>query len=547
MCIVMKNLFFVTCLLLVLVGCNTNGSVESFKDNGYQEDTVYISGKVQNFPEGGNLLIAYPKSVEGIQERMSVKPDSLGYFEARIPVINSVRLYLYSFVKGKGMDLFAEPGEKIEIHSDWMEHGTLKFSGEHARSHQDVYDYGLYLDSLNLPITQIDYMDRKVSHEDFLKRIESDWSKKDSLLKDYCQNRPQMSERAVRQLQISYLNRLAFLLMQRRFVLDIPKRESFPEFYMQKADSIFRILPRPYTLVDLSVFRDYLDYYNEHREGVATNMKMMFDYIEREKGIVLTEEQRLDVEYLNTPEMKSAMNEAYQYLSQLPEYEAALIDRWAGGVYLVPIPNDLKELMLAHFHYFCLDGMRKAMFAENFQRFQSEVKNPVLARPVVQLQEELVELENQKMESKSLMDASHLKDCRTGEELFREILNTYKGKIVYLDVWGVWCTPCKQQMQYVPFVKQAMKGKDVVFLYLANNSPDVSWKNTIKEYKLLGEQVVHYNLPAKQQEQLEEYLQVKHYPTYILIDRKGNIVDRNPPRPKSQEKLVDYLNDWLEK
>ena len=45
---------------------------------------------------------------------------------------------------------------------------------------------------------------------------------------------------------------------------------------------------------------------------------------------------------------------------------------------------------------------------------------------------------------------------------------------------------------------QAMKGQDVVFLYLANNSPDVSWKNTIKKYKLLGEQVVHYNLLAKQ-------------------------------------------------
>lgn len=45
---------------------------------------------------------------------------------------------------------------------------------------------------------------------------------------------------------------------------------------------------------------------------------------------------------------------------------------------------------------------------------------------------------------------------------------------------------------------QAMKGQDIVFLYLANNSPDVSWKNTIKKYKLLGEQVVHYNLLAKQ-------------------------------------------------
>ena len=45
---------------------------------------------------------------------------------------------------------------------------------------------------------------------------------------------------------------------------------------------------------------------------------------------------------------------------------------------------------------------------------------------------------------------------------------------------------------------QAMKGQDIVFLYLANNSPDVSWKNTIKKYKLLGEQVVHYNLLTKQ-------------------------------------------------
>ena len=44
MCIVMKNLFFLSWLFLVLVGCNSNASVEFFKDNGYQEDTVYISG-----------------------------------------------------------------------------------------------------------------------------------------------------------------------------------------------------------------------------------------------------------------------------------------------------------------------------------------------------------------------------------------------------------------------------------------------------------------------------------------------------------------------
>ena len=44
---------------------------------------------------------------------------------------------------------------------------------------------------------------------------------------------------------------------------------------------------------------------------------------------------------------------------------------------------------------------------------------------------------------------------------------------------------------------------------------------------------------------LEKYLQIKHYPTYLLIDRNGEIVDREPPRPSSENQLVDYLNKCL--
>ena len=90
-----------------------------------------------------------------------------------------------------------------------------------------------------------------------------------------------------------------------------------------------------------------------------------------------------------------------------------------------------------------------------------------------------------------------------------------------------------------------MKGKEVVFLYLANRSPKETWMNVIKEYGLTGEQVVHYNLPGQLQDMLEKYLQVKGYPTYMLIGRKGNIVDRTSPRPSSENGLVDYLNKCL--
>ena len=78
-------------------------------------------------------------------------------------------------------------------------------------------------------------------------------------------------------------------------------------------------------------------------------------------------------------------------------------------------------------------------------------------------------------------------------------------------------------------MKEALMDYDIIYLYLANHSPEESWKNTIKEYNLTGENCIHYNLPESQQEAVEHYLNVNAYPTYKLIDRQGNI----------------YAFDWL--
>ena len=540
-------LMLLATLALALVGCKQNSLAgDCFKDNGYQNDTVYISGKVSGFPTDLTLQVAYNKFVEDEDVRMEITPDNEGNFDIRIPVINSTRLFLYYFMQGNTITLFAEPGERIEIHSDWKKK-TLSFSGEHAKTHQDVYDYHCYLDSLHLPYSHVDYMDKTIGHDEFLKQLTSQWNQQDSLLNAYRQTHPQMSERSVSQIQSTNQHHFAFQLMQRRFTLDMLNREAFPKYYMQKADSIYNRLPRPYTLLDVVFLRDYLDYYYSNQDKVSTNMKIMFDYLKEHKGIALTEEQQKDAEFLNTPEMNDALSEAYGALIQRPDYEAALIDRWCGGIELVPMPADLKELMYAFYHYFYLNGSQKAMFEENMKRFHSLVKNPAIARPVIELQAKFVELAKRDMgETLSLPGYEHLKDCKTGEELFQEIIKPYKGKVVYVDFWGTWCNPCKRQMPYVASIKEAMKGKDVVFLYLANQSPETSWKNVIKEYNLTGEESVHYNLPSASQNMLEKYLGVESFPTYLLIDRNGKIVDREPPRPSSENRLVNYLNQCLE-
>ncbi len=102
-------------------------------------------------------------------------------------------------------------------------------------------------------------------------------------------------------------------------------------------------------------------------------------------------------------------------------------------------------------------------------------------------------------------------------------------------------------MQYAGNIKNLFAGKEVVFLYLCNHSTDKSWKNIIKEYGLTSKSSVHYNLPDKQQSAIEKYLGVHSFPTYMLIDKEGNIVNRKAPRPTMENQLLNAVYKELEK
>ena len=85
----------------------------------------------------------------------------------------------------------------------------------------------------------------------------------------------------------------------------------------------------------------------------------------------------------------------------------------------------------------------------------------------------------------------------------------------------------------------------MIFLYLANRSPEETWKNIIKEYNVTGDNVVHYNLPEAQQKAIENFLKVDAFPTYKLIDKEGNILDvnANPTHTDAFAKLVKSISE----
>lgn len=82
-------------------------------------------------------------------------------------------------------------------------------------------------------------------------------------------------------------------------------------------------------------------------------------------------------------------------------------------------------------------------------------------------------------------------------------------------------------------------------MYFANNSPEESWKSIIQEYELTGENVVQYRLPNNQQSMIERKFSVKSFPTYMLIDMEGHVVNTSAMHPMQTEDAAKQILELL--
>lgn len=120
------------------------------------------------------------------------------------------------------------------------------------------------------------------------------------------------------------------------------------------------------------------------------------------------------------------------------------------------------------------------------------------------------------------------------------------GKGPYLiDCWGTWCPPCRYQLQYHDTLmcfleKHNIKLVSIAFEY--SNDP-ILWKNIIKGFNLGGYQFISNNNFKKD---FEKYFgKINKFPTYIILDESGRIVERNALYPSQTDLLFTQLKQKL--
>ena len=121
-------------------------------------------------------------------------------------------------------------------------------------------------------------------------------------------------------------------------------------------------------------------------------------------------------------------------------------------------------------------------------------------------------------------------------------LADFKGKVVYLDLWASWCGPCREETP--AFKKLFAKYKEdnrIAFISIAVSDGMAEWKRALTEDKPNWLQLLDKDGVVN-----KAYV-ANMIPKFIVIDKKGNIVSFDAPRPSEGKILENLLSNEMAK
>jgi thiol-disulfide isomerase/thioredoxin len=127
---------------------------------------------------------------------------------------------------------------------------------------------------------------------------------------------------------------------------------------------------------------------------------------------------------------------------------------------------------------------------------------------------------------------------------FDSLLTRFRGRRLLVDLWATWCVPCKMEFAANAPVDSFCRRHDIGRLYVAFERGPTrnSVRRDVYAYNLKGIHVIANDTLINDMT-WQIYAPEKGYtiPRYLLIDEKGDIVDKDAPRPSSPEALFSRM------
>lgn len=504
----MKTFVKTIAILLMIASCSLKSSAQ-FK----------LSGKIVNYKGKEKLAINIPLVSGFYQENtIQIPINAQGSFSVILPVQQSKFANL--IFQKKFYSLLVKPNKNLVLHLDQKDSSLTVLSGSALAKNKvmqaiNLEEYPFFLvNEANNPLVKLNFNDIKeqVIRPYFAKRYEKI---KKVNASNISLSDKQLIASELTYISYNYLNDLARTQISNRALVDSLVFEIFDS--VDPKPLVFPAGPQYYAFV-----RSYLSY-----QETKAFKKIAAEKIKPNEAIpyfgISLDSANVIVKNYGKPYWRWVGSNQFFPVNVVEVYNYHQI----VGLF---IDKDLRQ-------FEALAKVFKAKFPKS--NYLQDITNKGN-----QLQQTLAQNENN---SEIQLVANYEKISS-----IYEVIKPFKGKTIYLDVWGTWCGPCKEELTYVPALKTRFKDKDVVFIYLDLDDEhlDAAWRQFIKLNNMSG---VHLRknrqsiVPFWKELLADASDKAEYYPQYFIFDREGKLVHAKAKRPSDKEELYSQIEKVLNK
>jgi len=131
-------------------------------------------------------------------------------------------------------------------------------------------------------------------------------------------------------------------------------------------------------------------------------------------------------------------------------------------------------------------------------------------------------------------DSLYMLDAQNNQLSLQQVLNSNKGKLVYIDFWASWCFPCRKEMPHAKELWKQFDNTDIIFVYLSVDKNKEEWAGAAVA-EGLDTRVHNYVVLNAEQSTFLKSIDFGPIPRYLLYDKEGKLVHKKAPGPSSDE------------